>query len=122
MRPEKMEKVDSVAYVFGEAVYFFHDIKSEHQLRIDTELKHQERQAEEAIRRLQKDGSGVKQDGYYVSAGVVYKVYHINTVVKKITGDEAKKIKRMVKLANDKRKQAEVDNECARDERFALEV
>lgn len=103
MRPETLEKVAPVAYVFGNAVHFFEDIKSEHQLRIDTELKHQERRAEDMIRLLQKGGPDCMLDGYYVSTGIVYKVYHKNTLVKKITGDEAKNIKRMVKKDADKR-------------------
>ena len=102
MRPEKLEKVAPVAYVIGYVVSFFEDINSDNQLRIDTELKHQERRAIEEIRNQQKN-NGVCQDGYYVSAGVVYKVYHINTVVKKITGEEAKNIKRLVKKEADKR-------------------
>lgn len=138
MRPEKMEKVQSVAYVIGGVVYHFEVINSEHQLRIDTELKHQERRAEEAIRRIQKEDN-LKEDGYYVSASIVYKVFHVNTIVKKVTGDEAKRIKRMVKLSLQERaedlelnaiadsrsgqKQIAVGLESAAlDERFALEA
>lgn len=118
MRPEKMEKVVPVAYVIGDLVSFLSDINSDNPLRIEVELKQQERQAEKIIRDFQKT-THPKTDGYYVSAGIVYKVYHMNTVVKKITGDEAKTVKRMVKKALDKRNESEAP---ACDERFALEA
>lgn len=102
MRPETALKVDFVAYVIDGIVSRFEAINSDDPLRIEVELKHQCRRAEDAIRKIQKE-KNLKEDGYYVSAGIVYKVYHVNTMVKKITGDEAKKIKRMVKLELEKR-------------------
>ncbi len=96
MRAEKMEKVTPVAMIIGKLIHVFEDINSENDLRIELELKQQCRRAEERIREFQKE-THKNQDGYYVSAGIVYKVYHMNTVVKKITGDEAKNVKREIK-------------------------
>ena len=104
MRPEKLEKVTAVSYVINNQVYSFENIDSDNQLRIDTELKQQERRAENEIRRLQRENFP-NENGYYISAGIVYKVYFTSTLVKKITGDEAKNIKRLVKKELDKREQ-----------------
>ena len=101
MRPEKLEKVTAVSYVINNQVYSFENIDSDNPIRVETELKHQERRAENEIRRLQKE-QFPNENGYYISAGIVYKVYFTSTLVKKITGDEAKAIKRLIKKEMDK--------------------
>lgn len=47
-------------------------------------------EASQKIKQLQKD---IKEDGYYLFLGVVYRVYCVNGLVKKITGDIAKGVK-----------------------------
>ena len=101
MRPEKMEKVAAVIYTINNQVFSFENIDSDNPIRVETELKHQERRAENEIRRLQKE-QFPNENGYYISAGIVYKVYFTSTLVKKITGDEAKAIKRLIKKEMDK--------------------
>ncbi len=96
MRPEKLEKTVAVVYVIANQIFSFEEINSDNPLRIEVELKRQERRAEEEIRRLQKE-QYPNENGYYISAGIVYKVYFTSNLVKKITGDEAKIIKRLVK-------------------------
>lgn len=122
MRPEQMEKVAPVAYVIGELVMFLSEFDAGgSELRAEVELKRQERMAEQFIRDFQKS-SYPNKDGYYISTGIVYKVYHNNTVVKKITGDEAKTVKRMVKKAADNRaiEKTAKPQSAALDEHFAL--
>lgn len=121
MRPEKLEKVVAVNYVINNQVFSFENIDSDNPIRVETELKHQERRAENEIRRLQQE-QFPNENGYYISAGIVYKVYYTSTLVKKITGDEAKTIKRMVKLANNKRNQEIKEKDHAEDERFSLTI
>ncbi len=132
MHPVKTGKVESVVYVIGNHIHQFEDIITDNELRAEVELKHQSRRAEERIREIQKENN-LQESGYYISAGIVYKVFHMNTLVKKITGDEAKKIKRLVKLELDQRRLVAADeqakkaqqakeSECAKDERFALQA
>lgn len=96
MRPEKLEKVEAVVYVLGKDIYSLNSINTDNPLRAEIELKRQERQAVDEIRRLQKE-QNKNENGYFISAGIVYKVYFTSLSVKKITGEEAKVIRRLVK-------------------------
>lgn len=72
------------------------DVNAGNELRTELNLKSQERAVLDRIHQRQKeDLKG--HTGYFVMDGVVYKVFSHNTQVKKITGDEAKLVKRHLK-------------------------
>lgn len=82
MREEQLAKASPVIYRVGD-----------HCGTIDFS-PHAGFQAAQQIKKIQKE---VKEDGYYLYLGVVYRVYKGNGVVKKISGDEAKAVKREFK-------------------------
>lgn len=100
MRPEELEKAAPVVYIYGGVIYHMPDFSTDHEPRIELELKTQERMVVENIRSMQMNDVD-KKDGYYISRAVVYKVCCSNNQVTKIVGDEAKGIKRLVKKAID---------------------
>ena len=96
MRPEELEKATPVIYTYGANVYSMGTFNCDSEVKIELELKTQEHLAVENIRQLQTEDR-VATDGYYLSRGVVYKVYRSNDQVKKIVGEEAKSAKRLIK-------------------------
>ncbi len=96
MRPEELEKATPVIYTYGANVYSMGTFNCDSEIKIELELKSQEHLAEENIRQLQT-ADRIATDGYYLSRGLVYKVYHSNNQVKKIVGEEAKSVKRLIK-------------------------
>ena len=96
MRPEELEKATPVVYVYGADVYSMGAFNCDSEINIQLELKTQEHLAIENIRQLQADDR-IATDGYYLSRGLVYKVYRSNDQVKKIVGREAKSVKRLIK-------------------------
>ena len=96
MRPEELEKAAPVVYMYGLDVYSMGTFNCDSEVKIELELKTQEHLAVENIRQLQTDDR-IATDGYYLSRGVVYKVYRSNDQVKKIVGEEAKSVKRLIK-------------------------
>ncbi len=102
MRTEELQKAKPVFYTIGDhsqVLASLPDLESEHEIRVELELKRQERFAEDCIRDWQQS-TYKNQDGYYISRDIVYKVFHANNQVKKITGDEARQIKRLAKTTS----------------------
>lgn len=79
------------------SIFTFSNIESDSELRKEVELNRQEQRAIDLIRQWQKEGEFKNTSGYYLKNNVVYKVYAGNTVVKKITGQEARLVKRFLK-------------------------
>jgi|JFJP01.1.fsa_nt_gi endoglucanase Acf2 len=95
MRSTDPEKSVFVAYTINNLVTFLPIDLSKDPLMIQSDLKHLERHAIQMIHSIQAEQE-VKENGYYISDNIIYKVYCDNTIVKKITGDEAKSIKRLI--------------------------
>ena len=96
MRAEELEKAAPVVYTYGFDIYNIGTFNCDSDVKIELELKTQEHLAIENIRRLQT-ADRIATDGYYLSRGLVYKVYRSNDQVKKIIGEEAKSVKRLIK-------------------------
>lgn len=90
-------KLEPVIYVIGEIINYVGKIEFENELRREVEIKHQFIEAVKIIHDHQHNG-GIMMDGYVLAADVLYKVYVSNNTYKKLTGEEAKAIKRKIKL------------------------
>lgn len=87
-------RVESVVLYHNGYVFKFPDLDDVDEDEVDKLLSDQRRKAEKEIHRRQKEG--LNFDGYYIFKDKVYKVFAANTDVKKITGSEAKEIKRRI--------------------------
>lgn len=97
MRAAELEKVKPVAFMLGEScVRKFPEFDTEDVNSIERSLKEQFRTAESEIKALQKTMTE-PMDGYIVQKDCVYKVYAKHTPTKKITGDEARFVKKTLR-------------------------
>lgn len=97
MRTAELEKAKPVAFMLGEGcVRKFPDFNTEDTAVIERCLKEQFRNAEIEIKALQKSMTE-PLDGYIFQKDCVYKVYAKHTPTKKITGDEARYVKKTLR-------------------------
>lgn len=96
MRAAEFENLEPITWMIGNVVGCMSaidavDINEAHRL-----CKNQERYVINYMR-IQQKSQQAGFDGYYVMNGVMYKVFYGNNDVKKITGEEARSMKRLLK-------------------------
>lgn len=87
---------NKIVYVHDGIVLFLDEIKSNDDIKLSVEKKRQFKLAEDIIKQNHKEkiDSG---DGYILYESNVYKVYRNGTKTHCIKGEEARKIKRIIK-------------------------
>jgi len=98
MRTAELEKAKPVSYMLTEAtIKKFDEIQEVEEDRIERKLKDQFREAGEEVIKLQNN-MPEPVDGYILYLDNIYKVYAKGAgMIKKITGDEARQAKRILK-------------------------
>lgn len=96
MRFEEITNVKPAIVFYNDSVHRFPDFTQKDIENIKAAVAEQYKSAVERIRKLQMEFP-VSFNGYILQNDIVYKVYSANTVIEKITGAEAKEIKRLTK-------------------------
>lgn len=96
MRFEEINNVKPAIVFYNDSVHRFPDFTQKDIENIKSAVAAQYKSAVERVRMLQLEFP-YSFNGYILQNDIVYKVFSTNTMVEKITGTEAKEIKRQIK-------------------------
>lgn len=97
MRAEDLVKTKPVVYVHDNEIVTFGELDASNDVVFEHKAREQYSQAQTEVIARQKN-QAQPTDGYIVFQDVVYKAF-VNRTVVKITGEEAKSVKRRIKKA-----------------------
>lgn len=95
MRAEMLGRSKVVVYQFGDTIAKI-DIDIEDDEQVDRLTKQAFREAQTQVRAL-RSASGDKMDGHILHQDIIYRVDAMNDQVYKITGNEARSLKKYLK-------------------------